>query len=342
MLVKLILIVTLVLPAFADIQPPPAATQPPRAEQPPQEPPDSAIDSAPMEGLWPSPKLMDQLLRRRALEIGEQLDLDETQRARIERDFVKRWTTFLNENRPRIQPLLNEFIELRTELEPPQKEKIQAWAERAMPVFQQVRQQIDEGASEVRGVLRPMQRAKFDLRAGAFKAGVFMAEQKLKTWQSGEFAPKDFWEPTRSKRREMREERRQRQSQRQTEPVPRQSESETGDQVALELNAWERYVQEFIKRYDLDEAQRTTVLSCLSELKQRAIAHRDRRRDDITRLEQRIAQHDGSKDDIAAIEEQLVELYGPIDDMFAELKTRLEATLTTEQRAKLTESDKTD
>ena len=105
------------------------------------------------------------------------------------------------------------------------------------------------------------------------------------------------------------------------------------DQIALEVVAWERYVEEFIRIYGLDEGQRTAVLSCLSELKQRAIAHRDKRRDDIATLELRISNFTGSDEELAGLKEQLTELYGPIDDMFQELKARIEQIPTARQRA---------
>ena len=85
--------------------------------------------------------------------------------------------------------------------------------------------------------------------------------------------------------------------------------------------------------FNLNEGQRTTAVSCLSELKQRAIAHRDRRREDIARLEFRIEHNAASDAPLDELKKQLSELYGPIDDMFKELQTRLELLPTAEQRA---------
>ena len=109
------------------------------------------------------------------------------------------------------------------------------------------------------------------------------------------------------------------------------------DQIALELHAWEHYVMEFIQTYDLDEGQRTAALSCLAELKERATAHRDRRREEITALERRIRNNSGTDQELAEIKQRLIKLYGPIDEMFKELKRRLESIPTAEQQAAVQE-----
>lgn len=258
-------------------------------------------------------------------------------RTKVEEVVVKRWSSFFNENRAQIQPLANEFIELRMELKPPPKDRVQDWAKRAMPVFERFRSQINDSSAEIRELLEPLDRAKFDLEAMAFAAGMTLAEHKLKKWESGEFDAREFWMPTPAERRKMREERRRQRAARKGKTIVEEPEQVEEDQIALELAAWDKYVEEFLRLYDIDEAQRTTALSCLSELKQRATAHRDLRREDIAKLEKRIKNHTGSKEDLAEIKKQLSELYGPIDDMFKELKGRLAHIPTAEQRAKVAE-----
>lgn len=116
-----------------------------------------------------------------------------------------------------------------------------------------------------------------------------------------------------------------------------EGEAEVSDQVVVELGRWDKYVEEFIRIYDLDEGQRTAALSCLSELKQRAIDHRDRHREEIAALEHRIHNNTGTDEELAEIKQELTRLYGPIDDTFSELKRRIELIPTTEQRARVAE-----
>jgi len=292
---------------------------------------ESPNDAVPAEGLWPSPKLLNLMLQRWAEEACEEYDLDGEQRAKVREATVKRFESFLSENRSKIQPLANEFIEMRMSLEPPSKERVQAWADRALPVFEKSRDQIRESNDEFRKVLRPMQRAKFEVDALQMSAGMAIAEQKLKGWKVGEVDKDVFWEPLHAERRQRREERRRRRAERE-QAVESASPKTPADQVVAELDRWEKYVADFVQMFNLDEGQRTTALSCLSELKQRAIAHRDRRREDIARLEYRIEHNAADDAPLDELKKQLNELYGPIDDMFKELQSRLDQIPTAEQR----------
>ncbi len=315
----------------------------PMASEPPQTATgvaESPAEPTPPEGLWPSPKLLNLMLLRWAEETCAEYDLDDPQRAKVRDDLVEQWSGFLTENRSVLQPLANEFIEMRMTLEPPSKERVHAWAERALPAFEKTRDQIRESHDEVRKVLRPMQRAKFEVDALQMSAGMAIAEQKLKEWKQGEFDKDVFWEPLPAERRARREERRRRRTEPDATAVA-ESPKTPVDQIAAELDSWEKYVADFVQLFHLDEGQRTAALSCLSELRERAIAHRERRREEIARLEYRIQNNlvlslegtpatDAPLDDL---KKQLRELYGPIDDMFKELQTRLEQIPTADQRA---------
>lgn len=292
-------------------------------------------------GLWPTKKLMRSMLRRWAYEVSEEHNLNENQRARAEEAILERWTGFLEENRDEIEPLVNEFIELRWELEPPEKEDVQDWAKRADPVFGKIREQVEGGVDDFRKILTPMQRIKFEAQAMAFTGGMNMAQAQIKKWEEGEFEREDFWEPTREERRRRREERRREreEAERAQQAAAEEGKDESApvveeppDQVALEMDAWEKYVAEFIEQYNLNDAQRVTAVSCLEELQQRALSHRDTRREEIARLEDRITNNSGTEEELAEIEESLARLYGPIDEMFAELKSRLEVIPTADQR----------
>jgi hypothetical protein len=203
-------------------------------------------------------------------------------------------------------------------------------------LFEKVRGQIQQSHNEFRELLRPMQRAKFEIDVLKMSAGLGIAEQKLQQWKRGEFASDDFWEPLPADRQRRREERRRRRAEadaRQESDSRSSAVAKPADQIEAELLAWEKYVEVVIRMFHFDEGQRSAALSCLAELKERALAHRDRRREDITRLEHRLENHTGSSDKLADLKRQLTELYGPIDDMFQELKARLDQLPTGEQRA---------
>ncbi len=280
----------------------------------------------PVEGLWLTAKQRELLLKRWAEDISIQFDLDATQKDKVRDGVVKRWTGFLDDNREDIQPLVNEFIEMRLELEPPSKERVQEWADKALPVFDGFREQIRQGQSEFREMLNFRQRAKFEIEALGFEAGLKLAESRLKQWKEGEFKVDDLWEPPRAERRRRRAEREAKEKEAEVK------QAEPDDQIALEVKRWEEFVADFVKKYQFDQGQTDAAASCLNEIKGRALAHRDRRKDDITRLEQKINTPSDTKEEIDDLKKQLAELYGPVDDMFKELRGRLEQIPTAAQR----------
>ena len=89
----------------------------------PQEPP--------AEGLWPSQTLVRLFVLRICEDVSNKYGLDDDQSRRYQEAEVKRWSDFASAHRAEIQPVINEFIEMRMELEPPAKERVQAWARRA-------------------------------------------------------------------------------------------------------------------------------------------------------------------------------------------------------------------
>ncbi len=321
----------------------PASPQPPTSSAPLEDPtrtqPQSKSESAPRprrgdaDGLWPSPKLTELLLARWADRVCDLYEMDQTQRVKAREVVVKRWGTFLDENRSTLRPLLSELLEMRMELEPPSKQRVQAWADDALPAFEQFREQVNEGTSEFRELLNPLQQGKFQVQALQLEVGMKVAEHQLKKWQAGDIDVGDLWEPIGAEGRR-RAERRQRHVEKAEKAEAAAFETaETTDQILLELNAWDTYVETFIRVYDLNAGQQAAVRSCLSELKERALAHRDRRRDDIAKLEHRIRNYSGSDEERVELEKQLAELYGPIDEMFRELKQRIERVPTEAQRA---------
>lgn len=286
------------------------------------------------DGLWPSEKLTRLMLARWAADTGDRYGLDEDQTRSLGQTMGDRWMTYLKKNRSQIQPAANEFIEMRMELEAPSKERVMAWAKKAMPIFKSFRNLLVQSTGDVRKVLKPTQRAKFELEALQFGVGLGMAEAKLKQWVKGEFEPREFWEPTRAEYRRQRAERMAKTDE-DSDGEAEEVEQGPPDQIAAELEAWEKYVEGYMDMYGFDDGQQSAARSCLEELTERAIAHRNRYRDRINRLEGRIANHSGSEKELAEIKQHLVELYGPIDTMFNELKKRLQSIPTTEQRARV-------
>ncbi len=288
-------------------------------------------------GLWPTGRMMDLMIARWAEMVADRYELDEAQKSDLTAKMQKRWGGFARENEKDFKPLMNDFIEMRLQMEAPTKEQVVEWSGRAGKAFDLFEKQIADGVEEMRGILREDQLGKFEGDLLGFKAGMQFARTQLGRWQQGEFNEREFWDPPLAVRRERRaaEEARERaEAERaKAEEAAKAGESPT-DQIATEVDAWTKYVEEFISRFQLDEAQTKSANSILKEMKERALVHRDANKAEIDRLEKKIAEHDGTEDELKEIEAQLVKVYGPIDAMFEELQRRLDPIPTSEQKAR--------
>lgn len=102
---------------------------------------------------------------------------------------------------------------------------------------------------------------------------------------------------------------------------PDLSRSETGP-----AHPWDAYFADFAVRYQIDSGQRTSGESILKDMKVREAATRAAQADARARA--------AEMTDAGARQKALAELDAPIDALFRELKTRLDALLTSEQRQK--------
>jgi len=95
---------------------------------------------------------------------------------------------------------------------------------------------------------------------------------------------------------------------------------------ARPLSDWEKYVRDFIKRYDLTPSQTNAALSILKELTSRAVQIEKANRDQQAAAE-RIT-------DAKERRRRLLELSKPVEGLFGELNRRLDGLLTAAQRQK--------
>ncbi len=283
----------------------------------------------PSAGFWPTDAMVESVLRRWAAEAAERYDLRPDQQREVERRLVDRWTGFLEENRADIQPLLNEYIEARLAMEPPSADAVADWAARAMPVFQRLKGNVEEGEQEVHELLNADQRARFEQRRTQRQFGLQFVEGQLKRWSVGNFKEREWWDPPAGYRAQQR----RRLAADAADDQPRADDDapvEPPARITNELAAWEQYVADFCDRYELDQAQRNAAESMLRELVDRARDHVYRHRERIAALEKKIVTGSGADD--AAFDGELTELYGPLDAMFEELERRLQQLPTSAQR----------
>ena len=284
-------------------------------------------------GFWPTEKMIDLMMRRWSHKVAERYDLNDDQRKSWADTLSERGLRFARQNRREMVPILNEMIEMRLEMTPPSVEQVKEWATRAVAAFEKLEVELTATSEELQKILDPQQRAGFEADLSGMNMGLRIAHSKLQLWQAGQFSERELWDPPGSQRRAERAKKAREDKQAELLAATSEAAEEPPDQIELELDSWQEYVEHFIGLHGLDAGQRATAHSILKELRERALAHRDRYRVEIDKLERRIEAKEGKQEDLADIQEQLTALYGPIDKMFEELKTRLEALLTDAQKA---------
>ena len=295
--------------------------------------PDSPPDDQPaqLEGFWPTSRMIESLIHRWAAESAQKYDLRPDQRRAVEDKLLKRWSTFLNDNRVELQPLVNEFVEARIALDPPTADQVADWASRAIPVYQRLRANLEEGQSEIRSLMNADQQARFDAERAKKTTGLQVFGSKLKRWSVGNFKQREWWRPPRGYQAKHAVD---------NTAGPRRAtanraegnaaDAEMPKRVTRELHAWEKHVADFCDRFDLDRSQRNAAQSMLREMSARARDHVRLRRDRIAELEGKIKDPAGVEE--TELNKELAELYGPLDRMFRELDDRLNKLPTPGQR----------
>ncbi|MFH0983653.1 MAG: hypothetical protein V2A79_19225 [Planctomycetota bacterium] len=277
------------------------------------------VREIPLEGFWPTSRMVEALLHRWAAAAEEAYALSPSQHQKLEAQLLERWPKFLNEHRTEWQPLLNDYLEARMAPDPPSVEAVQRWARRAAPQFEEFRRFIDEGNEQFAALLTVEQQAKFEADRSRLAQKWGALRTRMPSWERGEFQKQEWLDLTRPPGTGGR-----------TNPAPAAPETQPADEFELEMAAWDRFVREFAAQYHLDAGQRDATASILAEMKARASDHYRSRKLRIALLEEliRYPKLDTTE---AEIEAELIELYGPLDEMFQELDRRLRSIPTEAQ-----------
>ncbi len=217
---------------------------------------------------------------------------------------------FLDKHEMEIRSLLREAIEARMAGGPPSAEKVQEWAKRVAPLFEEGQKAILEGNQQFRDCLSDEQKKIFDADQKILREQVVMARDRLTGWTQGKFNPETDWFPP-----------------------PRRSPATQPGQP--NIDRWDLYVRGFINRYKLDDAQTSTAMAILADSKNRATEYYYSCKADIEAANQRLKEvlaDPTRKEESAEARKQLEDLNRPIDKLYAEMQQRLNQIPTDEQR----------
>lgn len=317
----------------------------------------------PAAGFWPTPRMIDFGINRMTEEMAKVYDLTEDQ-VWLTREVIKsKFPAWMQANRAEMQTLMNDYFEGLIADEPPTPDQVAAWSQRVIPLFEEFNVLMEESAEEFKTFMTDDQVVILNGQMAAVRVGMNMAQQRMEIWADGGYDPDTEWvrspqfrETERERRREL--EREQRVAQLVEEGLP---ESEARAQVYAGAapgagptpedrnvrpatpggakDEWDKYVEDFIQRYELDQAQANRALSFLEDAKRSRDSYLRIKAGDIQRLQERLSAAD-SPEAKERIGKDLEKVREPIDGFFARFKDRLERLPTRAQRAKAEEREK--
>lgn len=293
------------------------------AKRPVKEPtaPQSGLPDA---GFWPTPRMMDLFLERGAEDIARQYSLNDEQKAWLVQDMKQRWPAFMNRHRTVIQPLMNEVIEQGMSEQSPTAEQAARWAAAALPVFEDAKKEIDAGVVEFRKILDEDQRKILQSELTKLNLGYSFLTTRAKEWKEGRFNPSEW--PGGRRRGRNRDRNRNRDA---TASAPAAPADEAAVAFAADpKDEWSRYVEQFIAAYGLVDGQRLTAESILKDMKEKAAPLFS----EYARVSDELKT--GGAGDVERLRQKHHELRSALDGRFTELKQRLDAVLTSAQRAR--------
>ena len=278
-----------------------------------------AIADGPISGIWPTAPMIDGVLARWADDLALRYELDEDATVALQYELSQEWGTFIRENRPVLQPLLNEYVEARLALHPPDPEVVRAWSARARPVLAKIEKHLGHTRRDLRARLDPVRQGMLDVQSIEANLVLKTLEAKLDAWEQGRFEAREWWDETDRSRQE---------AARRAEPRVSTASSRVNTRIEMEMLRWDYFLRQFVQRYMLNDTQKQAAYSIGRECKQRALEHRDRYRARLATLEKSIGDATEYTDEQSA---EFKAMYGPIDALFAEMKVRLDRIPTTVQ-----------
>lgn len=316
----------------------------------------------PPAGFWPTDRMIELFIDRWVEDdYADQLDFDQDQIFMTQELLKERLPEWLHEHRPEIMQLSNEWFEALLAKEPPDPLYVADWAQRALPVLNDFADMAEGVTGEMRDYMTEDQRVLLDGQMAAFRVGVNFMTQRLGGWSEGRFDPENEWFGNPEARRVQREREaainaEMESAKRDAMGLPPESSqgaaaaaggaqpaeqsSESRALTTATEDEWKRYVDEFIRRYQLNEEQQAEAYRILRSVQEQRDGYLRRVSPRLDQVSARLAAA-SSDEEKQRIEEQAERLKRPLERMFTILRERLEPLPTRKQRSEALAREKT-
>ncbi|MFH0982872.1 MAG: hypothetical protein V2A79_15225 [Planctomycetota bacterium] len=275
--------------------------------------------------MWNVPSM----IRQASDNVARRYNLNKEQAERTREKMEEGVTRFLEENEEAIWPLVRDLArqQLTGKMFDPSNPDDLAAAKRigeaALPIVEKARQAIYQGNADWRTILSPEQKQLHDYDLQEMKGTFEEITKNFEKYKAGDPVPNPMFPQYEPKPNEP--------------PRPPRPPSVITPGKQRQEDTWERYVQDFIRKYQLDPPQREAAESILREMKQRAADHRASKAKDYEEVRKRLNESFAAGADLkkrAAASRDEKQLNKPIDELFDELKGRLDKIPTAAQKKK--------
>ena len=303
-------------------------------------------------------RLIDSTINRITDHMAELYGFDEDQLWNTRDTLKARFPQWLQQNRDELQALFVQYAEAVVGDDPPTPDDVADWAARALPLMQQFTGLVDESAEEMRGYLTDQQQVVLEGQRAAMQVATNYMQQRLSVWENGGYDWKTEWPGSRTfheqeRARQQQLEREARQARNVAMGLPADADAppaaggaapsgkpdlQTRPAPGGPKDEWVVYTENFIKRYQLDEAQQNSAHKFLRDQQALRDRYLQRHVDEIKTLEekQNAAKDEGAQ---ALVKADYQRLYKPVEGYFERLKERLETLPRRNQRAAAAQAD---
>lgn len=284
--------------------------------------------------------------------LAERYTLSSDQQRRLNRSMQRESLRMTLNHFSQIAPIAMEAVKTRAAGQPFSSEQVARWTTVIRPIAEEGREAIERVSRELARDMNPEQKAALDKDLRALIRRHRTVTQQMVKWENGEWKAEDWGldrDPIQSGQRQGAASAPAEDSELAAAKAAAQrslrgggggAEASGNDNGAAARMAppaaeheWARYVREFAARNEFTNSQRVSAQGILKDMLTRAQHWREANRPRIAAVEARIRAN-GDPAGIAKLSAELDQLNAPLRAMFEELKGRIEALLTAEQRGK--------
>jgi hypothetical protein len=315
-------------------------------------------------------KIVNLAVDRIVDDMADHYNLSEDQFEFIREEVRSRFPSFMLENRDQIIEIANQYTEAMLSGDPPTKEFVAQWSQNTLPMVNRFAEMIEETRESIRPILSEEQQVQMDGEMAAFRVAMNHVNNRMNVWAQGGYDWESEWprseafkEQERVRVETLLKEQERAKAIARGEPPPPETAVQTaattdvgaapsaatpadssrpkpGEKPGAQRpkDEWDIYVENFIKRYKLDDAQQNQARKHLVSLQEQRDRYARRKLTEIEELEKKLkaVKTDDEKSELKA---RLVKIQEPIDRMFNQLKDKLDTIPTRKQRADAAKAD---